>query len=300
MYHGITRENYDPPVWTQLPEEIFVEQIRFLKSEYNILSLSEVISCVRHGEELPDRAALITFDDGLQNNYSVAFPLLRQHEVPAAIFLTMDFMDTDKVFWFDELFFLIKKMIKEGKDLGKIDVCRGSMPGNDNVWDVYVYTVNKMKRISENDRNLMMDNLRRNAGSREPLPDDFKMLTWTQVLEMEKSDIIEFGVHTAGHSILTNINEGDWGKEIREPRERLSRILGREVLSFCYPNGKPEIDFNERHVEYLKKCGYVCAFTTESSLYETGKHTPYRIGRIPAGNDLTSYPARFRLSVSGM
>lgn len=301
MYHGVTRNRYDPPVWTQLPEEIFLAQMKYIKSHYNILHLSSFISFLRSGKDLPDRSALITFDDGLRNNYSVAFPILKRLTIPATIFLTTNFIDTERIFWFDELLFLIRQKVKQNeKIVDEIMANFGSRYRND-VWNAYFYMVNKMKRMSEDERNIIMDQLRDNMKMDSGLMlDDFGLMKWDHILEMERSGIIDFGAHTANHRILANISEELWDEEMKEPRATLSKILGKDIVSFCFPNGIPEVDFNERHIDYLRACGYICAFTTEASLYSPGKVDPFRIGRIPAGNDLTSHMAFFKLACAGL
>jgi peptidoglycan/xylan/chitin deacetylase (PgdA/CDA1 family) len=92
MYHGVTSNDYAPPIWTQLPLKTFRQQIEYLCGHYVPVSLTEVTGATRGVSTLPDHAVLITFDDGLRNNYSVAFPVLRELSVPAAIFLTIDYI----------------------------------------------------------------------------------------------------------------------------------------------------------------------------------------------------------------
>ena len=47
--------------------------------------------------------AVITFDDGFQNNNDVAFPILEEKRLPATIFLTTAFLDTSDTPWFCRL-----------------------------------------------------------------------------------------------------------------------------------------------------------------------------------------------------
>ncbi len=68
---------------------------------------------------------------------------------------------------------------------------------------------------------------------------------------------IEFGSHTITHPYLTQISKKEAFKEIKDSKKMLEDIIGKEVLSFCYPYG----DLNESIVE---SAGYKLAFTTES------------------------------------
>ena len=301
MYHGITSKRWDFPVWTQLPEDVFRRQLQFIKAHYNILSLSEAISALSDPSKFPERTALITFDDGLKNNYSIAFPLLKEYSVPATIFLPVNLIGTEKFLWVDELFLLLRESLIQGlsiSDLGFIEIKELSKK---NLWDIYFDTVERLKRIPELRRNDYMKEMRGHIKlNRNNLSEDFGMLTWNQVIEMKKSGLVDFGVHTANHRILSMLKADEWKKEIKEPKEKLSNILGNEVVSFCYPNGRPGVDFDEDHVRYLKECGYVCAFTTKESLFNPKKEDVFQIGRIPAGNDFTSHPSIFTINTSGL
>ncbi|KPK02996.1 MAG: hypothetical protein AMK71_00350 [Nitrospira bacterium SG8_35_4] len=298
MYHGVSRTNYDP-IWTQLPERIFSEHMEYLAASYKVVSLSRLISCIRQERPLPERAALITFDDGLRNNYSVAFPVLKKFSIPATIFLTADFIGTNKILWFDELFFLIQKAFEEGYSLKDIGFMKNASFDDKNMRDNYYLAVEEMKRMSENARNNSMNLIRTKVDIKtELLLEDFGILTQEQIVEMDRSGLVEFGLHTATHQILSTIPQDRWKTELKEPRAQLSAMIGKDTPGFCYPNGRPETDFNDSHVAYLKECGYSCAFTTESVLYPL-EGDPFRIGRIPAGNDITSDIGFFRLSTSG-
>lgn len=71
----------------------FMKQMDYLRTQgYRIISVDEVVSYVKGKKELPPRSVCITFDDGYHNNYESAFPILRQNDMPATIFLSSKFM----------------------------------------------------------------------------------------------------------------------------------------------------------------------------------------------------------------
>ena len=49
-----------------------------------------------------ERIAIITFDDGYADNYTVAFPILKRYGFVATCFLVSDYVNTDHIFWWDE------------------------------------------------------------------------------------------------------------------------------------------------------------------------------------------------------
>jgi peptidoglycan/xylan/chitin deacetylase (PgdA/CDA1 family) len=301
MYHGVTANNYDPPVWTQLPVNVFREHVGFLRDHYSLISLADLASAISGEGKLPSRAALITFDDGLKNNYSVVFPILKQMKIPAAIFLTVDLIGSEEMLWFDELFLLVREIMLLGRQVPLADgtLVAGSTP--EEVWSVYDVIVNSLKRSGSEVRNGYMKQLReRHSFERESYLGDFGLLNWQEVMEMERSGLVGFGVHTATHRILSELAESEWEDEIAGAKATMESSVGHEVTSFCFPNGRPGLDFSEGHVEYLKKCGYVCSFTTCNDLFSLGSGDRFQISRIPAGNDATSSSPLFQLNASGL
>ena len=82
------------------PED-FAQQMDYISAYFNVVTCNDLVNWLYGKKELPDRAAMITFDDGYFDNLSNAYPILRERNLPAVIFLTTDFMGTRKPFYWD-------------------------------------------------------------------------------------------------------------------------------------------------------------------------------------------------------
>lgn len=72
--------------------ETFRWQMKLLKEAgYQVVTLADLIGRLRSGEELPDKIVALTFDDGFQNFYTTAFPVLDEYGFKATVFLVTDF-----------------------------------------------------------------------------------------------------------------------------------------------------------------------------------------------------------------
>ena len=301
MYHGVTKKKYTPPVWTQLPVAVFEKHMQWLVKNYYPVSLSEVVDAVTHDTRLPDRSVLVTFDDGLNNNATVAYPVLLKYKVPAAIFLTVDFVGTDTFFWVDELWLLIQEAGRQQIDIRFTAPDANRCFRQRKYWDAYHAEVECLKRISDEKRSNRLDALQRQVQyDRMKYQEDFGMLSWADVTAMDREGLVEFGVHTATHRILTTIPAEQLDDELFGAKERLEKRLGHPVEAFCYPNGKSGVDYMPEHREILDKGGYMCAFTTDLGLCDVEKVNPFSIPRVSAANDALVHSYFFQLNASGM
>jgi len=300
MYHGVTSKCYYPPIWTQLPVEIFRSQLEFLRDHYRVVTLPEVIAAVEGKGILPERAALITFDDGIKNNFSVAFPVLQELGLPAGIFLTVDLVGSTELFWFDELYLLVQEGCRLGVPLDLMGKGANEHYQRGEIWNAYTSCVESVKRAGSVTRDTLLERLRREVPiEREPWLEDFGLLNWDDVAVMEGSGLVSFGVHTATHRILSELDDHELADEVLAPRKRFAAELGREPESFCFPNGQPGVDFAPKHQEFLRCGGYLCAFSTEQDLFDRSRGDLMGIARIHAGNDGSSDPDYFRLNTAG-
>lgn len=66
----------------------FYEQMRTLeRSSYDVVSLNQIVDLIKGGRPFGNRKAAITFDDGYQNFYDQAHPLLKKWGFPVTVFV---------------------------------------------------------------------------------------------------------------------------------------------------------------------------------------------------------------------
>lgn len=88
-------------------------QMRFLKKHsYNVITVEELADLIRLKAKIPPKTVAITFDDGYEDNYIHAFPILKKYGIPATFFVIVEEIGNrqKKKFGWDE--------IKEMQDSG--------------------------------------------------------------------------------------------------------------------------------------------------------------------------------------
>jgi peptidoglycan/xylan/chitin deacetylase (PgdA/CDA1 family) len=86
--------------WFYVPEATFWNQLSFLRDNgWQVIDLATLVRSLAGPAELPERAALITFDDGYRSVLEVALPCLRWFGYPAVQFVPTNFIGGRN--WFD-------------------------------------------------------------------------------------------------------------------------------------------------------------------------------------------------------
>jgi peptidoglycan/xylan/chitin deacetylase (PgdA/CDA1 family) len=96
LYHRVAEVTQDPYKLSVSPEN-FKKQLTYIKSHYNVISLKQLIDDLKN-KTLKDKSLVITFDDGYQDNFNNALPILEELNIPATIFVTTGYIDTETEF----------------------------------------------------------------------------------------------------------------------------------------------------------------------------------------------------------
>jgi len=95
-YHDIVGAEGAKPPFNSMDVSIdhLEEHLAWLKNKgYKIVSVQNILDAAAGKDALPDKAALLTFDDGYQSFYTRVFPLLKKYRYPATVALVGTWMD---------------------------------------------------------------------------------------------------------------------------------------------------------------------------------------------------------------
>lgn len=92
-YHGIaTASPRDDLFRLLIPPDQFVTQLELLLgSGFKFTTLADLVDKLDGGDP-PPGYAVVTFDDGLRDNYTTALPILRRYEIPATLYVAVGFI----------------------------------------------------------------------------------------------------------------------------------------------------------------------------------------------------------------
>ncbi len=103
MYHRVSPpvRRAAAPTWNVTPERFRRQLAGLLAHGWRAWPLRRVLACRRHGEPIPAGTFVVTLDDGYDNIYHNAWPILEELSVPATLFLVTAYLDGDRPFAFD-------------------------------------------------------------------------------------------------------------------------------------------------------------------------------------------------------
>ncbi len=93
----------------------FAAQLDYLQAAgYETITMLEFSKAAKGKGELPEKPLIITFDDGYQDNYSVALPLLEERAMKGEVYVVTNFIGKKGYLTWDEL----RDMQKRGIEIG--------------------------------------------------------------------------------------------------------------------------------------------------------------------------------------
>lgn len=200
MYHSI---DYEKGNELRIPKDKFREQMKYLKDNgFTPISLDELYSHMVFAMDLPAKPIVITLDDGYSDNYKNAFPVLKEFNFKATVFM------------------ITMELFREGP-----------------------------------------------------------YLTIDQIKEMD-SNGIDIEPHTVSHLHLAQLTYDKQLDEIKDSKETLEKILGREVKYFAYPFG----NFNNDTLKAVQDAGIIMALNMTGGIAKK-QDGIYRLSRIYVSNN---------------
>lgn len=93
MYHHFDEYNENAPSETVYKEE-FAKQMKYLNENgYTAITSQDLLDYKNKIKEVPNKPILITSDDGYLSNYEIMYPILKENNLKATIFLIGDRID---------------------------------------------------------------------------------------------------------------------------------------------------------------------------------------------------------------
>lgn len=248
-YHGVSM--FDEHAWDSsmfIPPKLFETRLKLLREGgFNVLPLGEALLRLERND-LPPKAVVITFDDGLADFYYEAFPLLRSYKMPATVYLaTYHCYNQIPVFGMMVRYLMWRARLStptiQNTAFGWTNPQSLATP--ESILSAYrlLDEVVTRNRLSADEKESLAKALAAHLNL------DYEEISGSKVLHLMTPEQVR-EIHNGGISIELHTHRHRtphdptlFNLEINENREKIQAITGVRPLHFCYPSGvwRPEM-----------------------------------------------------------
>lgn len=292
-----------------LETRLFKEQVKFLKRNYNPVTMQMVIDAFNGGEHLPPKSCLLTFDDAYIDHYVNAFPILYDNNVQGCFYAPVRAVTEHKVLDVNKIHFILEqchdKLENHRLVIGELKNGLDEFRSEYNLlpFDYYydklaianrfdtkeVIFIKRLLQVEldESLRGMLTDRLFEKYVLRGEIDEEsFSRELYMSVDQMRT--MVKCGMHIGSHGYnhywLGHLSDEKQDLEIGKSVDFI-RSIGADVENWtiCYPYG----NYNEYTLKVLKANGCKLGFTTEVDIADsTARHDAiYKLPRLDT-NDL--------------
>lgn len=286
-YHGVSQ--YDEHEWSDLyisPTAFRRRMELLVRCGCDVLSLSEASIRIRNGT-LPDRAVVLTFDDGFHDFSTVAFPIIESFGFPVTLYLTTYYVEFNRPVFDPMCSYLLWKG-RHKRQLHWPDVFAAPISLLDSDSRAHAGAATRdfarVNKLSARQK----DELLRTLASRMDI--DYDDLCQKRVMHLitpaEAKELAVKGVdiqyHTHRHREYRSRQR--MFAELHDNQRRIVAFTSSEPRHFCYTGGF----YLPEHPAFLKEYGILTATTCKPGLCSanTDQLTLPRLVDSPALSDL--------------
>lgn len=290
LYHDIIPDNpkeREPFSEGKPTQREFRAHLKAIRRRFRILSLEDAVAEIRAKGKLDRPTACVTFDDGCRSVYELAFPVLKEMNCSATVYLPTEWINRNMVPWWIQLHNIILRWVpnkipmesaKKNVNLGPKFYQALNKHNDDIKQALSIKLENRLRPKSPEDIKQEIEKLRTsmNVNLEGKLVGNDPM-SWDQIREMSKAGI-RFGAHTQTHINLKYADKETAEKEITESKKEIENKLSVDVRGFAYPYGY-DLDVYAKLGEILEKGGFDYACTANYGNNRPGDN-PYLLKRV--------------------
>ncbi|MEQ8478573.1 MAG: polysaccharide deacetylase family protein [Fulvivirga sp.] len=268
VYHDISNENsiHHANQYSTTPERFF-EQIEFLKSQFEIIPLQQLVN----DNDLSSNKsyASLTFDDGFESVFSIARPILNERKIPYSVFVNLSALVNNQV-WVSNIIMNDKSYENKLRKLAGV-----STPKNSTISDIM---------SGGNFTNEFLTNYKIDNSDTQQ-----RVYMGLDQLKRLKEEGVLIGNHSSDHFVLSQCDDETLKNQIKAIDSLLVNELGlNKVEYFAIPFGKKG-HYNSKVLEEISTFGYKYIFSTNPDHFKIKKtnHSYMLYPRIGIGEDTT-------------
>lgn len=292
-YHRVV-QNYDISSSLSIPSLLISSatlrhHFELIQKNFYCISLDEVLDIIAGRATLNRDAVVLTFDDGYQDFYDNALPLLQEYDLPATLFVPSSQIGLKTPLLHDQLYYLIitsaargisiielieklhKPLLQQPEIDLQLTILRQILANNR---DDYYGAMRALFEIPHNYLTILLSEIKDQLKIVDSdFPAEYQLLCWPMIKEMANKGIT-IGAHTCNHTLLTEETMPVVEQEIIGSKWELEEYLKMPVRHFAYPDGR----YNSAIINIVRNAGFESGCTVEDRP-NTLQENPFQLKR---------------------
>ena len=233
--------------------EYFEAFLRKQQKRIDLISINDLPTRMNNKQRSDKPFGIITFDDGYEDNFTYAYPILKKLNIPFVIYISAGLANNSETIWNYPL--IIERVVKQNNKLiiGENEFDCQTQEQKNHIFHQLKSLLFSLpyEHLQEEFKCLFADYLDDSV-----FPCD--TLTWKQIVELSKDSLCTIGCHTMSHCRLTITDAEALEYELNESKKLLEKHIDKPVEHLSYPYGWIN-DVSDEAIEYAQKCGYKTA-----------------------------------------
>jgi len=243
------------------PEHLEETILYFKNQDYDFYSLDDLHTCLQQQKKPTKKFVVFTFDDGYRDNLTLAYPILKKHQVPFTIYITTNFPDQKAVLWW----YMLEDLLLENEIINfewaakKYHFDCTAIPKKEATFAAIRTLINQSFTIDGHEAMLATIFKNHKKSSLDYVKE--LALSWDEICQLSQDPLVTIGAHTVNHFPLKQLPNEQMVEEINESKIILENKIAQSVEHFAYPFGK-KVEASVREFDAVKVLGFKTAVTT--------------------------------------
>ncbi|NMP16192.1 polysaccharide deacetylase family protein [Thalassotalea sp. Y01] len=240
----------------------FEQFLLLLKASFDVVDVATLSQILDEQQPINKRLAVITFDDGYKDCIDKAAPLLVKYQLPAAFFITTDFVGSERIPWWDEMAFLLRQ--STGRIFKSLSTGQDINLQPNTIEKQIAQVIFTSKRDNNHTLVQILDDMREQfpqARAQLAQQSNSLFMNWQDIHQLKDMGM-DIGSHAKTHNILARMSTEQQLHELTLSKQVLEQQLNQPIKYLAYPVGRYHC-FDQHTLDNAKVAGYSLAFNNE-------------------------------------
>jgi peptidoglycan/xylan/chitin deacetylase (PgdA/CDA1 family) len=251
---------------------------RLRRWNYDIIAIGELTDRLQRPGARPRRFVCLTFDIGYRDFLDHAWPILKRHNAPAALYVPANFADRIGEVWWLALEQVVARNDRIGLFIGGNEFrleCRSIAAKH----ETFAFLFATLGAMTPPERSVAIRDLCARYGVDLHATSAQAVMSWPDIAKLAADPMLTIGSASLTYPVLSRLGLQQSERELRMGRTVAEGAVGRPVTHLAYPHGTRDT-FGRREMALATELGFASAVTAEPGVIRPGDVEMMALPRI--------------------